>query len=90
MTKEVLGIPFFQGTIKKACDSARKGGLVVAPSGPGMAQDLIGTKGYAVALKGADLILLDSGLISLWSRFFFKETLFRHLNILFVDSHIET
>jgi len=89
VTKEVLGIPFFQGTLKKACDSARKGGLIVAPSGPGMAQDLIGTKGYAVALKCADLILLDSGLIALWSRFFFKETLFRLSGLLFLNTYLD-
>ena len=89
MNKEVLGIPFFQGTLKKACDSARKGGLVVAPSGPGMAQDLIGTKGYAVALKSADLILLDSGLIALWSRFFFRKTLFRLSGLLFLNTYLE-
>ena len=89
VTKEALGIPFFQGTVKKACDFARKGGLVVAPSGPGMAQDLLGTKGYAVALKGADLILLDSGLISLWSRFFFNETLFRLSGLLFLKTYLD-
>ena len=89
MTREVLGIPFFQGTLEKACNSARKGGLVVAPSGPGMAQDLIGTKGYSLALKGADLILLDSGLIALWSRFFFKESLFRLSGLLFLNAYLD-
>ncbi len=86
---KVLGIPFFQGTLKKACENARKGGLVVAPSGPGIAQDLIGTKGYAAALAAADLILLDSGLIALWSRFFQKKTLVRLSGLLFLNSFLE-
>lgn len=88
-TNKVLGISFFQGSMKKACENARKGGLVVAPSGPGMAQDLIGTKGYAAALAAADLILLDSGLIALWSRFFFKKTLFRQSGLLFLYTYLE-
>lgn len=73
----------------KACTTARKGGLVLAPSGPGMAQDLIGTKGYANALDDADLILLDSGLIALWSRFFFRKNLVRISGLLFLSTYLE-
>ena len=89
MANEFLGITFFQGTLNEATELARKGGLIVAPSGPGMAQDLIGTKGYAAAVNGADLILLDSGLIALWSRFFSKESLFRLSGLLFLNTYLE-
>ena len=58
---KILGVSFFQGTVKEACQKAQCGGLVVAPSGPGMAHDLQSCKIYAKALLNADLTLLDSG-----------------------------
>ena len=62
----ILGLDFFQGTVDEAVDAARKGGFVVAPSGPGLAtlhEDAI----YQSALTAADICLLDSGLLaSLW------------------------
>mgnify|MGYP007000149260 len=70
---KILGVSFFKGTVKEACQKAQRGGLVVAPSGPGMASDLQSCKIYAKALLNADLTLLDSGLIGLWSKCFTKE-----------------
>jgi UDP-N-acetyl-D-mannosaminuronic acid transferase (WecB/TagA/CpsF family) len=62
----ILGLEFFQGTVAEAVLAARAGGLVVAPSGPGLAtlpEDEI----YRRALLAADVCLLDSGLLaSLW------------------------
>lgn len=69
---KILGVSFFEGTVKEACEKAKCGGLMVAPSGPGMANDLHGCKIYAKALLNADLTLLDSGLIGLWSKCFKK------------------
>jgi UDP-N-acetyl-D-mannosaminuronic acid transferase (WecB/TagA/CpsF family) len=66
-TERILGIPFFTGTIEEACARARQGGLVVAPSGPGLADDLIHQPDYRAALAAGDLVLTDSGfLVLLW------------------------
>jgi len=63
---QILGFKFFQGTVDKAVAAAITGGLVVAPSGPGLAtlpDDLT----YRDALLAADVCLLDSGLLAtLW------------------------
>ena len=46
----ILGVSFFKGTVEEACKKAQSGGLVVAPSGPGMANDLPSCEIYAQAL----------------------------------------
>jgi len=62
----ILGLDFFQGTAAAAVQAARAGGLVVAPSGPGLAT-LPDDRIYRDAVAAADLCLLDSGLLaSLW------------------------
>ncbi|KAF0093625.1 MAG: WecB/TagA/CpsF glycosyl transferase [Puniceicoccaceae bacterium 5H] len=61
----VVGIPFFRGTCEEAIDQARQGGLVVAPSGPGLAQDWPRDVTYRDAISTADLILVDSGYLAL-------------------------
>jgi len=62
----ILGLDFFQGTVAEAVQAARAGGLVVAPSGPGLAT-LPEDEVYRAALSAADVCLLDSGLLaSLW------------------------
>ena len=42
-----------------------------------MAKDLIETKDYAESILEADYVLLDMGLIALWSKFFMKISLSR-------------
>jgi UDP-N-acetyl-D-mannosaminuronic acid transferase (WecB/TagA/CpsF family) len=67
-TIRILGLDFFQGTVGQAATAACAGGLVVAPSGPGLA-DLPGDPVYRAALLAADLRLLDSGLLAgLWEK----------------------
>jgi UDP-N-acetyl-D-mannosaminuronic acid transferase (WecB/TagA/CpsF family) len=62
----ILGLNFFQGTVTEAVNAAMGGGLVVAPSGPGLAT-LPDDPVYLKALTTADVCLLDSGLLaSLW------------------------
>ena len=70
---------FLKGSTKQALFKILEGGLLVAPSGPGMANDLIRCDEYARALASADVVLLDGGFISLWSKIFFKEKLTRKL-----------
>jgi UDP-N-acetyl-D-mannosaminuronic acid transferase (WecB/TagA/CpsF family) len=65
-TVRILGLDFFQGTVAEAVAAARAGGLVMAPSGPGLAE-LPDDADYRAALAAADLRLLDSGLLAwLW------------------------
>jgi UDP-N-acetyl-D-mannosaminuronic acid transferase (WecB/TagA/CpsF family) len=62
-TVRILGLDFFQGTAAEAVEAAGAGGLVVAPSGPGLAT-LPDDEAYRAALAAADVRLLDSGLLA--------------------------
>lgn len=77
-TRRVLGVDFFVGTIEAATDRAVAGGLVVAPSGPGLAVDLRKSPAYREALTTAELAITDSGYMVLWWRFLTGERLPRH------------
>ncbi len=61
----ILGVPFFTGTVGEAVAEALQGGLVLAPSGPGMGHDLRRAD-YCAALAAADLNLPDSGAMVLF------------------------
>lgn len=65
--ERVLGIDFFPGSLGDACDRAEKGGLLTAPSGPGLACDLVGEPAYRRALEASDIVLTDSAfMVLLW------------------------
>ena len=66
---KVLGVKFFEGNVAKAVVEAGKGGLIVAPSGPGLSKDLIFSDSYRCALSTAEIVLPDSGLMCLWLKF---------------------
>jgi UDP-N-acetyl-D-mannosaminuronic acid transferase (WecB/TagA/CpsF family) len=63
-TVQILGIPISCLTIDEAVEHALGGGLVLAPSGPGLC-DLERDPDYRDALLGSDLNLTDSGLVIL-------------------------
>jgi UDP-N-acetyl-D-mannosaminuronic acid transferase (WecB/TagA/CpsF family) len=65
----VLGVPFFRGSLESALERARAGGLVVAPSGPGLAWDLMTNLAYREAVTTAEVALADSGFMIILSRF---------------------
>jgi len=66
-TERILGIRFFAGSLAAAGARAAEGGLVVAPSGPGLGWDLTHEPAYRAALESADVVLTDSGfLVWLW------------------------
>lgn len=65
-TARILGADFFTGTTAEAVAAALYDrALVLAPSGPGLAVDLVTSAAYREALMGADLNLTDSGLLLL-------------------------
>jgi len=62
----MLGVRFFTGTLEEALAQAHAGGLILAPSGPGLAE-LDRAPDYREALREAEVNLLDSGLlVKLW------------------------
>jgi exopolysaccharide biosynthesis WecB/TagA/CpsF family protein len=77
-TRTILGVRFFVGTIEQATRVALAGGLVVAPSGPGLAVDLVHSSAYREALTTADLAITDSGWMVLLWRAMTGEKLPRH------------
>ncbi len=64
-SSRILGIDFFNGSLVDSIRLAKLGGLVVAPSGPGLACDLLQCHFYEKSLLKADLVLPDSGLMCL-------------------------
>jgi UDP-N-acetyl-D-mannosaminuronic acid transferase (WecB/TagA/CpsF family) len=65
-TVRILGLDFFQGTVQASVEAVRAGGLLVAPSGPGLA-GMPDDPVYSAAVAAADVRLLDSGLLAwLW------------------------
>ncbi len=66
-TRRILGVDYFVGTIEQAVAKTVSGGLVLAPSGPGMTVDIVNSKEYREAVQNADLAITDSGyMILLW------------------------
>lgn len=62
----ILEILFFQGSVEMAAAKALEGGLTVAPSAPGLTDDLRNLS-YARAVRSADLVVPDSGfMVLLW------------------------
>ncbi|MBW8782762.1 MAG: WecB/TagA/CpsF family glycosyltransferase [Verrucomicrobia bacterium] len=61
-----------------------EGGLVVAPSAPGLADDLVRSSAYRHALQSADLVLTDSGFMVLLWDWLTGERLPRHSGLKFM------
>ena len=89
MKRRILGIDFFVGPLEAAVDQALAGGLVVAPSGPGLAVDLLGSQAYRVAVQSADLALTDSGWMILLWRLYTRERLPRHSGLKFIRAILD-
>ncbi|MBS0659834.1 MAG: WecB/TagA/CpsF family glycosyltransferase [Verrucomicrobia bacterium] len=60
-TVQILGLPFVANPAEEALALTLAGGLVVVPSGPGLANDFCTEPHYRTALLGADFVLPDSG-----------------------------
>jgi UDP-N-acetyl-D-mannosaminuronic acid transferase (WecB/TagA/CpsF family) len=87
-TIRILGLDFFQGTVLEAVKAASLGGLVVAPSGPGLAT-LPDDDAYRNALAAADLRLLDSGLLALLYESRHRQKLSRVSGYYFLDEFLK-
>lgn len=73
----------------KSSSGVRSARLVVAPSAPGLAVDLIKSASYREALTTADLVLTDSGFMVLLWRWFTGEKLPRHSGLKFIRAVLE-
>ncbi len=73
----ILGVDFFKGTVEEAVEMSRDGGLVVAPSGPGLANDLTNSEAYRLSLSESKIVLPDSGLLCLWLKIFGQKSIMR-------------
>ncbi len=65
------------------------GGLVVAPSAPGLAVDLVKSASYREALTTADLVLTDSGFMVMLWRLYTGEKLPRYSGLKFLRAVLE-
>jgi UDP-N-acetyl-D-mannosaminuronic acid transferase (WecB/TagA/CpsF family) len=67
-TQTVLGVRFFAELPDQGVALAKAGGLIVAPSGPGLVMDLARDPAYRAAVTTADLALPDSGfMVLIWN-----------------------
>lgn len=60
----ILGIPFFNGTVKEAVERMIPGGLLVVPAAPAL-KNLASDARYREALMGADVVITDSAFMVL-------------------------
>lgn len=85
----ILGLDFFQGSVAEAVQAALTGGLVVAPSGPGLAtltEDTV----YRDALRAADVRLLDSGLLAMLYESRHHQKLARISGLYFLEAFLQS
>ncbi len=86
MHEHILGIPFFTGTVKQAVEETMRGALVVAPSGPNLANELRRVPVYRSAVTGADVALTDSAVMVAVHRMATGRTVPRHSGLKFLEA----
>lgn len=88
-TIRILGIDFYNDSLEKALDSiTSEGGLVLAPSGPGLSE-LGKNSHYDSALQNADINLVDSGYLALLWKKRTGLSLRRHSGLKFIKALVE-
>ena len=60
----ILGINFFNGQVNEVVQALKSGGLLVVPSGPGLAS-IKSDPTYYKSLQHADIVIADSGFMAL-------------------------
>lgn len=81
-----MGIPFFTGTVEEAVVATWRGGLVVAPSGPNLANELRKVPDYRRAVEGADVVLTDSAVVVVVHRAATGRSVPRHSGLKFLET----
>ena len=68
-TVKILGIDFFNGSVKDVVNELKSGGFMVVPSGPGL-KSIKEEPVYYKSLRCADIAIADSGYMALiWNLF---------------------
>ena len=93
-SRRLLGVDFFTGSLESAVECAvgasrSAARLIVAPSAPGLAVDLVKSAAYREALTTADLVLTDSGFMVLLWRAYTGESLPRHSGLKFLRAVLD-
>ena len=87
MSREyILGIPFFTGSVEEAVAQTWSGGLVVAPSGPNLANELRAVPDYRRAVETADVALTDSAVMVAMYRAATGQIVPRHSGLKFLEA----
>lgn len=88
-SEQILGIPFFTGTVDEAVSRTLLGALVVAPSGPNLAGELRRVPDYRSAVEGADVALTDSAIMVVTFRLATGIAVPRHSGLKFLEAMLE-
>ena len=84
--ERILGIPFFTGSVEEAVAETWRGGLVVAPSGPNLANELRRVPDYRRAVETADVALTDSAVMVAVYRAATGRSVPRHSGLKFLEA----
>jgi exopolysaccharide biosynthesis WecB/TagA/CpsF family protein len=84
--ERILGIPFFTDSVEEAVAETLRGGLVVAPSGPNLANELRAVPHYRKAVESADVALTDSAVMVAMYRAASGKSVPRHSGLKFLEA----
>ncbi len=85
-TKNILGLPFFVGSVTEAVERTLNGALVVAPSGPNLAGELQRVPAYRSAVQSAGVILTDSSVMVAVYKLATGRSVPRHSGLKFLEA----
>ncbi|MEY3481304.1 MAG: hypothetical protein RIQ71_2079, partial [Verrucomicrobiota bacterium] len=86
LRERILGVPFFTGSVEEAVAETWRGGLVVAPSGPNLANELRRVPDYRRAVEAADVALTDSAVMVAVYRAATGKAVPRHSGLKFLEA----
>ena len=88
-TTTILGIDFFKGEVTEVVDLLKNGGLLVVPAAPALIT-IINDQKYYQSLQDADIIIPDSGYMTMIWNFLKKEKIKRISGLEFLISFINS
>jgi len=87
--ESILGLPFYNGTVAGALEETLSGALVVAPSGPNLANELSTSPAYRAGVQKADLVLTDSAVMVAIYRLATGRSVVRHSGLKYLKALLE-
>ena len=89
-TVKILGIKFANGEVTELVEGGLKGGLIVVPSGPGLAGDLVRSEAYREAVTTADMAVPDSGAMVVFMKLLHRTRVKRVSGLRFLQALLKT